>query len=81
MAYPATVPKGQTHSRRAYAVICDGGSAAFVAVLHLPHPPRPGLRFEAFGRTWEVVGPATPTRGAVARPAASNGSPSPWRRP
>ncbi|MGC8917220.1 MAG: hypothetical protein ACP5NF_09610 [Thermoanaerobaculum sp.] len=66
---------------RAYAVICDGGQAAFVAVLKLFHPPSPGLRFEAFGCLWEVVRPATVTRGAVAKPAARDARVAPWTAP
>lgn len=59
-----------TYPVRPYAVICDWGERAAVAVLHLPHPPQPGLQFSAFGMAWEVVAAGTPSRGPVARPLA-----------
>lgn len=62
---------------RTYAVICDWGERAAVAVLRLPHPPAPGVRFVAFGEVWEVTAAATPTRGPVARPLASFGEETP----
>lgn len=59
-----------TSRTRSYAVICDWGEHAAVAVLRLPQPPKPGLRFSAFGMAWEVVAAGTPSRGPVARPLA-----------
>lgn len=53
---------------RPYAVICDRGDSAAVALLHLPHPPKLGLRFSAFGVEWEIVRAGDHTRGPVARP-------------
>lgn len=82
MALAATAkPLSSTPPLRAFGIICDGGDAASVAVLHLPFPPAPGLRFAAFGRTWEVVRAASLVRGAVAKPAGRDESVAPWTMP
>lgn len=55
-----------------YPVICDAGERAFVALVALPRPPRPGVRFTACGQLWEVVRAGDHTRGPVARPVPAS---------
>lgn len=69
MAVASCIPKQpQSQTKRCYAVICDAGKHAFVALVALPEPPQPGLRFSARGTLWEVVRAGDHVRGPVARP-------------
>lgn len=71
MAVASCVQKSvESQAGKRYPVICDAGGQVFVALVTLPAPPKPGLRFSARGKVWEVVRAGGLTRGPVARPLA-----------